>query len=309
MGAIGDVSVTAPVRPGFRAGLRRWLLPVYKPSRTRLAPPVWRSVLLRPAVFEVWFRVRAWWFLATRGLSLVTQRATFLWPVPGLPLAAESTWLSCYAGLGQRVTVRFPGQVAPLTVGREGQFGTAGQLQVRFGAEATEAVDLALGAWQTRVLCAEGARAIGGPVTARRTGGEDGPFAVENRSALPLGRGLLWRIGTVEMATVPPVGPGDSATVPGLKGARPEGSAERYFGLPEPDPYDRHPSLLLLLRAGRAPPEIQADGSVHEPTTAVVYVAEVDPAALPGGGPTVAGESRLTDRVFVVVPVADGDDE
>ena len=75
MGAIGDVSVTAPVRPGFRAGLRRWLLPVYKPSRTRLAPPVWRSVLLRPAVFEVWFRVRAWWFLATRGLSSLEPQA------------------------------------------------------------------------------------------------------------------------------------------------------------------------------------------------------------------------------------------
>ncbi|MGE0444225.1 MAG: methyltransferase domain-containing protein [Vicinamibacterales bacterium] len=66
------MSVTAAAPPAapraaWRQRLRALLLPIYKPSRSRLALPVWRAVLMRPAVFEVWFRLRAWWLLATGG--------------------------------------------------------------------------------------------------------------------------------------------------------------------------------------------------------------------------------------------------
>jgi SAM-dependent methyltransferase len=76
------MSVTAATRPsdnrtGWRQRLRALLLPVYKPSRTRLAPPIWRAIAMRPPVFEIWFRVRAWWLLATRGgLRSATGPAT-----------------------------------------------------------------------------------------------------------------------------------------------------------------------------------------------------------------------------------------
>jgi hypothetical protein len=249
--------------------------------------------------------------LATRGLALATQRVTFLWPVPDLPLAAESTWFSCYVGLGQRVTVRFPGQVAPLTVDREGQFGTAGALRVRFGAEATEAVDFALGAWQTRVLCAEGARAIGGPVEVRGGAGAAASTTVTNRSALPLGRGVLWRTGSSHVVAVPPVAAGGTATALDLDAPSPPDALTRLLGLPEPRRFRGADGILAPLHAAGRRLVRGEDGTVTVATEGrVLYIAEVDPALLPGGGPTVAGETRLTDRVFVVVPVgADVEEE
>lgn len=44
--------------------VRRALVPVFKPSRSMLLPGVGASFLMRPVPFEVWFRARAWWFLA-----------------------------------------------------------------------------------------------------------------------------------------------------------------------------------------------------------------------------------------------------
>ena len=48
--------------------LRKVLLPVYKPTRTRVFPGLARSILAQPAVFEVWYRTRAWRHLLTRGM-------------------------------------------------------------------------------------------------------------------------------------------------------------------------------------------------------------------------------------------------
>lgn len=49
----------------LRDRVRRLVLPVYKPSRSVLMPPPRRYVLMRPAIFEVWYRARAFrqlWF-------------------------------------------------------------------------------------------------------------------------------------------------------------------------------------------------------------------------------------------------------
>lgn len=54
----------SPVK-GF---LRKILLPVYKPTRTRVFPNLRRSILAQPTVFEVWYRTRAWRHLLTRGM-------------------------------------------------------------------------------------------------------------------------------------------------------------------------------------------------------------------------------------------------
>lgn len=47
----------------WRARLRALALPVYKPSRSVLIPSWWQYLLMRPAIFEVWFRFRAWWHM------------------------------------------------------------------------------------------------------------------------------------------------------------------------------------------------------------------------------------------------------
>ena len=43
----------------LREQVRRIALPMYKPSRSALPPDFWRSLLMRPAVFESWYRLRA----------------------------------------------------------------------------------------------------------------------------------------------------------------------------------------------------------------------------------------------------------
>ena len=52
----------SPTRGGWFSRVRGFALWVYKPSRSVLLPTLRRYVLMRPAVFEVWFRLRAWWF-------------------------------------------------------------------------------------------------------------------------------------------------------------------------------------------------------------------------------------------------------
>lgn len=49
--------------------LRKILLPVYKPTPTKVFPNLWRSFVAQPAVFEVWYRTRAWRYLVTRGMQ------------------------------------------------------------------------------------------------------------------------------------------------------------------------------------------------------------------------------------------------
>lgn len=63
-----DVNVTTVAQPPtqratWRSRVRALALPVYKPSRTVLVPSLWRYLLMRPAIFELWFRARAWWHL------------------------------------------------------------------------------------------------------------------------------------------------------------------------------------------------------------------------------------------------------
>lgn len=49
----------------LRERVRSVLVPVFKPSRSTLLPGIGASLLMRPLPFEAWFRLRAWWFLAT----------------------------------------------------------------------------------------------------------------------------------------------------------------------------------------------------------------------------------------------------
>lgn len=55
--------------------LRKILLPVYKPTRTRVFPSLAKSILAQPAVFEVWYRTRAWRHLLTHGMQSLDPKA------------------------------------------------------------------------------------------------------------------------------------------------------------------------------------------------------------------------------------------
>lgn len=55
--------------------LRKALLPFYKPTRTRVFPDVRRSLLGQPALFEVWYRARAWRLLLTHGMKSLDPAA------------------------------------------------------------------------------------------------------------------------------------------------------------------------------------------------------------------------------------------
>jgi SAM-dependent methyltransferase len=50
----------------MRQRLRNLLLPIYKPSRSKLLVPYWRDLMMRPAIFEIWFRARLAWFWGIR---------------------------------------------------------------------------------------------------------------------------------------------------------------------------------------------------------------------------------------------------
>lgn len=55
--------------------LRKVLLPVYKPTRSVIFPNLRRAVLAQPAVFEAWYRARAWRYLLTRGMKGLDETA------------------------------------------------------------------------------------------------------------------------------------------------------------------------------------------------------------------------------------------
>ena len=71
--------VVSQARGRWFSRVRRIALWVYKPSRSVLLPTFWRYVLMRPEIFEFWFRLRAWWFLATRAMnSLEAPNESFM---------------------------------------------------------------------------------------------------------------------------------------------------------------------------------------------------------------------------------------
>ncbi|MCI0343573.1 MAG: hypothetical protein L0216_20905 [Planctomycetales bacterium] len=242
--------------------------------------------------------------LATRGVGLVTQRVTFLWPVPGLGDAAEQTVISLYAGIGRSLTVRAAGALAPLPMSGDGVVGGGAALRVSLGAEAV-AHELRVGAWETRFVCFEGIRPIGGPVSlsvARTPDGTATGYEVRNGSRLPLGAGAIWAPGGWVLG-VPPLAPGSRADVEhpralrAGRGRAPSGPSlelpdlRRRLGIPVPSESWRL-GLLALVEAART----------LSPT---LYVAPADARDLPGGGPEVSNggtESRILDRVFVVAP-------
>lgn len=51
----------------LRTALRNLFLPYFRPAATALVPGMRRYLLLRPTVFELWFRGRALWYVLTRG--------------------------------------------------------------------------------------------------------------------------------------------------------------------------------------------------------------------------------------------------
>jgi hypothetical protein len=53
----------------WKARLRKALVPIYKPTRSLVTPNMWRSFVLQPPIFELWYRGRAWKFLATHGMK------------------------------------------------------------------------------------------------------------------------------------------------------------------------------------------------------------------------------------------------
>lgn len=58
----------------LHGALRKFLLPIYKPSRSNLLPSFWHYFLMKPMVFEFWYRIRAFWFLLTgRGIKGMNQ--------------------------------------------------------------------------------------------------------------------------------------------------------------------------------------------------------------------------------------------
>ncbi len=239
--------------------------------------------------------------LLTRGVGLVTQRVTYLWPVPGMGDAAEQTVLSLYAGIGRNVDVRAAGALAPLPMSGDGAIGGGAPLLVSLGAEAV-VHELRVGAWETRFVSFEGIRPIGGPVVLEVERSPDGTatgYALRNGSRLPLRPGAVLAAGGGVLA-VPAIPPGGRAEVeaPRAVGAgRGQASSASLLDfeslrrrLALPAPAERQRSGLL--------------GPVHEARvlSPTLYVAPVDPRDLPGGGPEVPGETRMTDRVFMVVP-------
>lgn len=55
--------------------LRKILVPIFKPSPTRIFPNTWRALLAQPAIFEVWYRTRAWRLLLTHGMKSLDPTA------------------------------------------------------------------------------------------------------------------------------------------------------------------------------------------------------------------------------------------
>jgi SAM-dependent methyltransferase len=72
-------TVTPALTPrgaAWRGRLRRWLVPVFKPSRSVLLPSLWRAMLMRPIPFEIWFRLRAWRQIAAHGIRRLGEPGT-----------------------------------------------------------------------------------------------------------------------------------------------------------------------------------------------------------------------------------------
>ena len=59
----------------FKALLRKVLLPLYKPSRSELLPTFWRYLMMKPLIFEMWFRLRAFWFFTLKKGFNTQERA------------------------------------------------------------------------------------------------------------------------------------------------------------------------------------------------------------------------------------------
>jgi hypothetical protein len=67
-------AVVPPASSSWRADLRKFLLPIFKPSRSALLPSLIQSILMRPIPFEMWFRARAWWLIWVRhGIRTIEQ--------------------------------------------------------------------------------------------------------------------------------------------------------------------------------------------------------------------------------------------
>lgn len=253
--------------------------------------------------------------LATRGVGLVTQRVTVLWPVPGRSIAGEQTALSLFAGIARNVDVTFPGQVAPLPVDADGTVGGGSTLTVRLAPDRAEAIGVGIGSWSTRVLLAEGARAIGGPIAATvdpsAYAGAEGVRAgalvtLRNDSSMPLEAGVLWTMrGHGEAwVEVPPLAPGTRHAV-AVPERRFDGgeSVEQRLGLRVPDDWGRRHNVLSLV-IGPDNGQVDRLGQTHPSPLRrhAIYLARVAPVNLPGGGPIVDGTS-LRDDVLVAVPV------
>jgi hypothetical protein len=252
--------------------------------------------------------------LATRGVSCATRRLTLLWPIPGRPEAAEQTVFAVYGGMGHTADVTFPGHVGILPLSAEGAVGGG------FTCDATPGNpgvvrDLRVGLWETRLLLAEGVRVLGGPVTAELTAdGASLGVRVTNRSAIPLGGGCVWgprssaprlvpavASGAIASADLPMTADGTDAELAaalGFGGAPAGWDAAALFGNaitnlgPRETMWDQSSRRQVAAR----------DGAALQP--ALVYLAPVDPAALPGGGPTLTGGHSEMDVVIVVVPLA-----
>jgi hypothetical protein len=254
--------------------------------------------------------------LATRGVGLVTQRVTLLWPVPGRPIAGEQTALSLFAGIARRVDVTFPGQVAPLPLSADGTVGGGSTLTVELDATEAHARDVGIGSWSTRVLLVEGARSIGGVIEATApesafadpaTPGAVVPgtaITIRNGSTMRLEPGALWivRRNRNIWVEVPAIPPGGSAVVPVPVQRRNQPWVEERFGWTPPANWRKRGALGLIVGAPNGQHDRLGVNHLTPLRGRPVYVAPVQPDNVPGGGPDCPG-SRVRDEVLCVVPV------
>ncbi|MHC5019029.1 MAG: hypothetical protein ACYTGX_02730 [Planctomycetota bacterium] len=254
--------------------------------------------------------------LATRGVGLVTQRVTLLWPVPGRPIAGEQTALSLFAGIARRVDVTFPGQVAPLPLSADGTVGGGSTLTVELEATAAHARDVGIGSWSTRVLLAEGARSIGGVIEATAPAGAFAvpatpgavvpgtTISIRNGSTMRLEAGALWivRRNRNIWVEVPAIPPGGSAVVAVPVQRRNQPWVEERLGWTPPATWRRRGALGLIVGAPNGQHDRLGVNHLTPLRGRPVYVAPVRPENVPGGGPECPG-SRVRDDVLCVVPV------
>ena len=64
-----------PKKEGLKDLARRVLVPVYKPTRSLVARSILQSIRMNPALFEVWYRTRAWRYMLTRGVKSLDPAA------------------------------------------------------------------------------------------------------------------------------------------------------------------------------------------------------------------------------------------